>query len=217
MKMFSKTLALATVAVLAGASQAGAQTAAPKPKASAAASAAAASANPPLQITAPVPGVCVLSREGLLTNSTVGTYVGDRMKQLGAVVQAEVTSEQTSLENDAKALDGQKATLQADVYQQRGQALQQRYAQLQQKVQLRQRELEATQQKAFSRILQTAGPMVGQVVGQRSCGILLDANSVIVGNPSLDITQTVITMLNGSLTQFAFDREHLDQQGAPAQ
>ena len=165
----------------------------------------------------PVPGVCVLSREGLLTNSTVGTYVGDRMKQLGAVVQAEVTSEQTSLENDAKALDGQKATLQADVYQQRGQALQQRYAQLQQKVQLRQRELEATQQKAFSRILQAAGPMVGQVVGQRSCGILLDANSVIVGNPSLDITQTVITMLNGSLTQFAFDREHLDQQGAPAQ
>jgi outer membrane protein len=147
----------------------------------------------------------------------VGAYVNDRMKQLSAVVQAEVVSEQTSIQNDAKALDGQKATLQADVYQQRGQALQQRYAQLQEKVQLRQKELETTQQKAFSRVLQAAGPMVGQVVGQRSCGILLDASAVIVGNPSLDITQTVITMLNGSLTQFAFDREHLDAQAGAAQ
>jgi Skp family chaperone for outer membrane proteins len=213
MKILSQTLALATVAVLASASMAGAQTPPKKP-----AVPAASAANPPLLVTAPVPGVCVLSREGLLTSSTVGAYVTDRMKQLGAVVQAELASEQTSLETDAKALDGQKATLQADVYQQRGQALQQRYAQLQQKADLRQKELEATQQKAFSRILQTAGPLVGQVVGQHACGILLDANAVIVGNPNLDITQTVITLLNGSLTQFAFDREHLDQQGAaPAQ
>jgi outer membrane protein len=218
MKMLSQTLAFAAIATLACASQANAQSAVkPKPKASAAATAAASAENPAIQMTTPVPGVCVLSREALLTKSTVGGYVNDRMKQLGAVVQAEVTGEQTSLENDAKALDGQKASLQADAYQQRAQGLQQRYAQLQQKVALRQRELEATQQKAFSRVLQTAGPMVGQVVGQRSCGILLDANAVIVGNPNLDITEAVITLLNGSLTQFAFDREHLDQQGAAAQ
>jgi outer membrane protein len=219
MKTLSQTLAFAAVVALACASQANAQSAAkPKPKPAAAAAAAAATAeSPAIQMTTPVPGVCVLSREALLTKSTVGAYVNDRMKQLGAVVQAEVTGEQTSLENDAKALDGQKASLQADVYQQRAQGLQQRYAALQQKVALRQRELEATQQKAFSRILQTAGPMVGQAVGQRSCGILLDANAVIVGNPNLDITQSVITLLNGSLTQFAFDREHLDQQGAAAQ
>jgi outer membrane protein len=216
MKTLSQTLAFAAVVALACASQANAQSAA-KPKPKPAAAAAATAESPAIQMTTPVPGVCVLSREALLTKSTVGAYVNDRMKQLGAVVQAEVTGEQTSLENDAKALDGQKASLKADVYQQRAQGLQQRYAALQQKVALRQRELEATQQKAFSRILQTAGPMVGQAVGQRSCGILLDANAVIVGNPNLDITQSVITLLNGSLTQFAFDREHLDQQGAAAQ
>lgn len=202
--------ALTAIAVSVCASQALAQTAKPNAPPPA--------ANPPVQVTATVPGVCVLSREALLANSTVGAFVGDRMKQLNAVVQAEVTGDQTAIENDAKTLDGQKATLQADVYQQRGQALQQRYAAFQQKVQQRQRELEATQQKAFGRVLQTSGPLVGQVVAQRQCGVLLDANAVIIGNPAMDITPAVVTLLNGQLTQFAFDREHLDQQqSGPAQ
>ena len=215
----SQTLALAAVVALSCAAQAGAQTPAakPKPKPAAAAAAAAAPAAPALQITATVPGLCFLSREAVLQTSTVGLFVNDRMKQLSAVVQAELTGEQTALENDAKALQGQKASLDPTVFEQRGEALQQRGAQFQQKVQLRQRELEATQQKAFARILQAAGPYVGQVVTQRSCGALLDANAVIVGNPSMDTTPTVVQLLNGSLTQFAFDREHLDQPGGPAQ
>ncbi len=215
----SRTFALAAVMALTCAAQAGAQTSTPKPKAkpTATASAPTAPAPPPLQITATIPGLCFLSREALLQTSTVGMFVNDRMKQLSAVVQAELTSEQTGLENDAKALEGQKASLDATVYEQRGQALQQRGAQFQQKVQLRQRELEATQQKAFAHILQAAGPFVGQVVSQRGCAALLDANAVIVGNPSMDTTPTVVQLLNGSLTQFAFDREHLDQPGSSAQ
>lgn len=214
-----KTLALAALAALACASQAGAQSSSPKPKTAkpAAAAAAAAPSPPPIQITASVPGMCILSREALLQTSTVGAFVGDRMKQLSAVVRAELTTDQTTLENDAKTLEGQKASLDAAVYEQRGQALQQRGAQFQQKVQQRQRELEATQQKAFARILQSAGPFVGQVVTQRACGVLLDANAVIVGNPNMDITPTVTQLLNASLTQFAFDREHLDDSAAPGQ
>ena len=213
----TKTLALAALSALACVSQASAQTAAkPKTTTPAASTAAAPAATPPLQITATIPGMCILSREALLSTSTVGSFVGDRIKQLNAVVQAELTGDQTSIENDAKALEGQKATLQPDVYQQRGAAIQQRAQAFQQKVALRQRELEATQQKAFARILQTAGPLVGEVVSRRQCAVLLDANSVLVGNPNLDITQAVTTLLNGQLTQFAFDREHLDQQqGAP--
>ncbi len=217
--MFSKTFALAAVAALACASQSGAQTPKPKakPAAAAAAAPAAAPASPPVEITATVPGLCVLSREALLQTSTVGLYVTDRMKQLSAVVRAELTTDQTSLENDAKALEGQKASLDAAVYAQRGQALQQRGAQFQEKVQLRQREMEATQQKAFTHILQAAGPFVGQMVTQHGCGVLLDANAVIVANPATDITPGVTQLLNGSLTQFAIDREHLDAAGAPAQ
>jgi hypothetical protein len=34
-------------------------------------------------------------------------------------------------------------------------------------------------------------------------------------NPAGDITNTVVAALNTKLTQFAFDREHLDQAAAP--
>jgi Skp family chaperone for outer membrane proteins len=167
-------------------------------------------------ITVNVPGVCVLSREGLIGASTVGKYISTRMGQLSNQVNAELTGEQTSLQADAKALDAKKATLQAAQYQQQGQALQQRAQGLQEKAQQRDRELQATEQKAIARVLQEASPLVGDVVKQRACGLVLDANSVLAGNPSMDITPVVVQALNTKLTQFDFEREHLDAQaGAP--
>jgi outer membrane protein len=189
----------------------------PKPPATAPAKPAAAPAAAPAPvITANVPGVCVLSREGLVGGSTVGKYISTRMGQLGNQVNAELSGEQTTLQADAKKLDGNKATLQPAQYQQQGQALQQRAAALQEKAQQRDRELQATEQKAIARVLQEASPLVGDVVKQRACGIVLDANSVLAGNPAMDITPTVVQALNTKLTQFDFEREHLDAQaGAP--
>ncbi len=38
---------------------------------------------------------------------------------------------------------------------------------------------------------------------------------MVIANPAMDITPQGITALNGKITQFAFDRERLDQTGAP--
>jgi outer membrane protein len=171
---------------------------------------AAAAAPPAPVITATVPGVCVLSREGVVGASTVGKYVQTRMGQLSNQVNAELTGEQTTLQNDAKALDAKKATLPADSYQQQGRALQQRAQALQEKAQQRERELQATEQKAVARVLQEASPLVGDAVKGKSCGLLLDANSVLAGNPTMDITPAVVQALNAKTTQFDFEREHLD-------
>jgi Skp family chaperone for outer membrane proteins len=199
---------LGALASLACSSSASAQ-AKPAPKPAAAAAPA-----PPV-ITANVPGVCVLSREGLVGASTVGKYVQTRMTQLSNQVNAELTGEQTSLQADAKALDGKKATLQAEQYQQQGVALQKRAQALQEKAQQRDRELQATEQKAVARVLQEASPLVGDAVKTKACGIVLDANSVLAGNPSMDLTPSVVQALNAKITQFDFDRERLEGQ-APA-
>ncbi len=209
-------IGIGSVAALGCASVALAQTKAPA-KAAAPAPAAAAAANPAQQITANVPGVCVLSREGVIGASTVGKYVTTRMGQLSNQVNAELGGEQTSLQNDAKALDAKKTTLQPAQYQTQGQALQVRAQSLQEKAQQRDRELQATEQKAFARVLQEASPLVGDVVKVHSCGILLDANSVLAGNPTMDITPLVVQELNTKLTQFDFDRERLDPQAAAPQ
>lgn len=180
---------------------------------SALAQAAAAPAAPAVTHGPPLTGVCIFSFENAIGLSKVGKYVDGRMKQIVAQTNAELTGEKAAIDNDAKALDGQRATLDQTTFEQRGSALQVRASALQRKAQMRDREVQATEQKAVARISQELEPYVRQAYQTKACSILLQRNSVIIGNPAMDITQTVVTGLDAKITQFAFDRERLDQPG----
>ena len=100
--MTSKTLAAglcAAAATLIAGSSAFAQAPAP-----------AASAAPALSHGPAIAGLCIFSFDNAIGASTVGKYVGTRLQQIGAQVNAELTGENTALENDAKALDARRAT-----------------------------------------------------------------------------------------------------------
>jgi Skp family chaperone for outer membrane proteins len=163
-----------------------------------------------------VPGVCIISYEGVLGVSTVGKYVDSRIQQIVAQVNAELNGEKTAIDNDAKALDARRATLDQNTLEQQASALQVRANALQRKAQLRDREVQATEQKAVGRIQQEMAQPITQVYQQRACSLLLQRTAVVIANPAMDITPQVVTALNAKITQFAFDRERLDQQtGAP--
>jgi len=181
--------------------------------ATAAAAQSSASATPPAPPTGPaLPGVCVLSNEGVVYGSTVGKAVIARLNQLGAQTDAELSGEQTSIQNDAKALEAQRSSLSSDQFQQRGAAINQRAANLQRLAQQRQREMAATQEKALARIGTEADPIVRQVFAQRSCSLLFNGAALVFPAPAMDITPQVVQGLNGRIQSFSFDREHLDQQ-----
>jgi Skp family chaperone for outer membrane proteins len=218
MKTTSLTIAgVAAIAALGAASVAAAQTK-PAPKPAAAPASAGAAAVPPAPVfTGSAPGICVLSREGIVGASTVGKWVQTRLSQLQTQANAEITSDQTTLQNDAKSLDAKKSTLAQAAYQQQQQSLQQRLEALQQKAQQRDRELQATEQRAVQRVLTEASPLVNDQVKAKGCGVLLDGNSILGANPAMDLTPGVITALNAKITQFDFEREHLDAQVAPQQ
>lgn len=164
----------------------------------------------------PIAGVCVVDVQGVIGASTVGRAVETRLQQIGSQVKAELTAEQSALVNDAKAFDAQRATLDQNTQVQRNADLQKRDIALQSKAQLRQQELQATQQKALNRVYQEMQPLITQAYQQKNCSILLARDGVMAVNPSMDISQQVVTALNARITQFAFDREHLDQQGLGA-
>jgi Skp family chaperone for outer membrane proteins len=163
----------------------------------------------------PIPGLCVLSADQAIATSTVGRYVGSRMSQIIAQVKAELAPEETSLTNDAKALDAARPTLDAAAFQTRANALQVRANNLRQKQELRQREVSETQKKAVNRIAQELEPIARQLYQQKRCSALIDKGSVMMVNPQMDMTNEVVSGLNARIQQFAFDRERLDA-GAPA-
>jgi outer membrane protein len=160
------------------------------------------------------PGVCILSVEGAIGQSTVGRNVDTRMKQIIAAVQAELNAEQTAIQNEGKTLESQRATLDQATLQTRATAWQTKVNNFQRKAAQRDREVQATQQKALSRIGTELDPVIRQVYQQRQCGMLLSRDALVIANPQMDITPAVVTALNAKIQTFTFDRERLDQPAA---
>jgi len=128
-----------------------------------------------------------------------------------------LSGERTALENEAKGLDAKKATLAQDAQEQQAAALQVKANAWQRKAQLRQREVEATEQKALSRVYQEMDTPIRQVYQTQKCSILLDRDSVMLANPAMDITDGVVAALDARIKTLTFDRERLDQQVPGAQ
>ncbi|HTK34996.1 MAG TPA: OmpH family outer membrane protein [Caulobacteraceae bacterium] len=163
---------------------------------------------------APIPGICIFSIEATIGNSTVGKAYQARMQQLEAQVQAELQPEGATIQSDATALQGQQASLAADVFQQRANAMNQRIQVYQAKADLRQQELQATQQKNLGRIAQEVQPLLVNVYNARKCAAVFTSEGLISANPAMDISADVTTQLNQKMTTISFDREHLDQPAA---
>jgi len=181
---------------------------------SALAQAAAPAAPPAVTQGPPINGMCIMSIENAIGSSTVGRYVETRMQQIIQQTNAELTGEKNAIDNDAKALDARRATLDQSSLEQQASALQVRANALQRKAQLRDREVAATEQKAVGRIGQEMEPFIRQVYQQKGCSVLLQRTAVVIANQAMDITPQVVAALNGKITQFAFDRERLDQPQA---
>ena len=166
---------------------------------------------------APITGVCIFSSQRAVATSQVGKAVDARLKTIISQVNAELTGERTSLDNDAKALDAKKGTLEQSALEQQAAALQVRANAWQRKGQLRQREVEATEQKQLARVYQELDPAIRQAYQAKTCSILIERESVLLGNPAMDITDAVVTAVDARIKTLTFDRERLDQAAAAAQ
>ncbi len=162
----------------------------------------------------PVPGVCMLSQQAVLTNAKVGQAATARLQTLAQQAQAEITADKTPIEADVKALQAQRATLKPAEVQQKERALAARAQALQQKANLRQREIEATREKALAQISADAQPVIAAVYKSRDCGLLVDRGTVLGGNMANDLTPAVVTGLDAKIGTITFDRENLSAPAA---
>ena len=110
-----------------------------------------------------------------------------------------------------------KATLDQSALEQQAAALQVRANAWQRKGQLRQREVEATEQKQLARVYQELDPAIRQAYQAKTCSILIERESVLLGNPAMDITDSVVAAVDARIKTLTFDRERLDQAAPGAQ
>lgn len=209
------TAAIGAAVALLIADAALAQAAPPKPAATTGAAVPPLAPAPPKITNGPaIPGVCIFSNQRAIFTSAVGKYMNTRLQALTQQVTAELSAEQTGIEAEKKAIEtaSQQPGADQSALQQRADIWQARLNAFQRKAQQREREMQLTQQKAVNRIGQEMDPVLIQVYQSRACSVLLNGDSVMLGNPAMDITDAVIAGTNAKIQSFAFDRERLDQQ-----
>ncbi len=153
-----------------------------------------------------IPGVCLLSREAVFANAALGKAATARLQELARTAQAEIDTERSSLEAEAKALQGQPDNAQT---KSRREALAARWQTLQLKADHNSREIEATRGKALERIATETQPIIAQVYAQKKCGLVLDRGTVLGGNFANDLTADVVRGLDAKITTITFERERL--------
>ena len=142
----------------------------------------------------------------------VGKHLRESQESLSAT-QAEIDTQRTPLEAEAKALEGQPDNA---ANKQRREALASRWQALQQQAAHSSREIEATRAKALGTIATQAQPVIAEVYGQKKCGLLFDRGAALGGNFANDLTADVVRALDTKVQTITFERERLPQQPAPA-
>ncbi|MBV9994283.1 MAG: OmpH family outer membrane protein [Caulobacteraceae bacterium] len=181
------------------------------PAASPAPSAAPAPAGPSVTLGPPLTGVCVVSQAGVLASSAVGKSFNDRMNQLKQQVATELQPQETELATEQRTL--QQASTQDPTRVAAFNLKASQYSRLRDE---RVQELDATSQKQLQRLYLELRPILAQLIQQKQCSILLEAEqNVLAVNPAMDLTSAAVVGLNARIQSITFDREALPQQPAP--
>jgi Skp family chaperone for outer membrane proteins len=156
-----------------------------------------------------VPGVCMLSREGVFAQSKVGQAASQRLGQLAQQARTQLDNQRKPLDTDLQSFQQKAASLSDAQRKQQGEALQKRVQTFQgQAGELNQR-IQLTRAKAMQRIGQDAEPIVASVYKNHKCGLLLDRDSVLGGNMTNDLTPDVVQALDRKITTISFELEPL--------
>lgn len=207
------------------------------PAATPAAPAAATPPTPP-SFGAPVPGQCVLDTASAMATSKLGMQASNRLLQLKAQVDAELSGEGEAIQNEYSTLaasqKAQSATAAGKTaWEGKAQAWSQKRDAFQQKVQQRNQEMQYTQQEVMQVVFQKMIPRINDVVTQKSCSMVVQSDGLLhydapgpnnesttftYVNPAMDITTAVVQKMDAAGEQLpSFDRVHLDQQQAAGQ
>jgi Skp family chaperone for outer membrane proteins len=154
-----------------------------------------------------VPGLCVLSQSAVYANAKIGQAATTRYRELTARLREQLLPAQQAIQDDAKKLEAAKAGMPVAEYQKKSEELAARLRGLQSSSGQDTRDLEATRQKALRQIAAYANPVIADAYKDHHCGALFSRDTMLVGNPGMDLTPVVVAGLDTKVTTITFDLE----------
>ncbi len=161
--------------------------------------------------------ILVVDTQRVLRDSEVGKHIARQLKTIGSSMEAEAKAKTRPLESKGKSLEAQlkgktMQSLQSDT------ALQAQLRSFQedkQKVQVdlayKQKEMQITEAKAVQKVQERLRTILKTIVAERNADVVLERSLVIYGDP-VDVTDTVISRLNGQMKTVSVIRERLPRK-----
>jgi len=161
--------------------------------------------------------ILVVDTGRVLRDSDVGKHIARQLETIGKSMEAEAKAKASPLESKGKSLEAQLKGQTAQTLQ-TNTALQQQiktFRQDQQKVaidlQYKQQEMKITEAKAVQKVQERLRTILKTIVAERNADVVLERSLVIYGDP-VDVTDTVISRLNGQMKTVPVTRERLPRK-----
>ena len=156
--------------------------------------------------------IAVFNEERVLRESAVGQHIATRMQAIGQEIQAEMQAMNAPIQQETDRLNAEVSSMTPQAVQerpdlmQRIQTLSQQTQQLEVERRVRQQEVAATQRQAMAPVYQILQPILEEVVEQRGIDILVDRSNLVFASERVDITDSVIEILNQRLPSVTVTR-----------
>lgn len=160
----------------------------------------------------PTPGVCFLSKQKVLDQSSAGAAANQRMEAIRNAVIQELSGERAAIAVDANALQADKPIISQTAYQQRAGALALRQQSFENLQNTRNSQIAHTRARVTAVLIRQMAPLLAQILSQRGCSAVFESSDAYAFTPAMDLTDDVIRAMDARLGPIAFDLEPPEAQ-----
>lgn len=151
-------------------------------------------------VPAPGPaGVLTLNQDRLINESAYGRAIAGKIDEAVRALQAENRALDSQLEAEEKALTDERARLSPEAFRQKAAAFDAKVEKIRAEQDAKGRALSDEGEAARRKILQTAAPILAQIMAERGAVAILDRSQVVVSFDEADITSEAIARLDAAL------------------
>lgn len=155
----------------------------------------------------PTPGLCFLSRERVIDQSSAGRAANQRIEMFRQAIANNLSGERAAIAADASVLQIQRPVISEAIYQQRAGALALREQSFQTLENTRNDQLARTRAKVTARLIRELAPVLASVLSEHGCSAVLESSGAYAYRPTMDLTTEVIQVMDARIQSFTFDLE----------
>lgn len=173
---------------------------------------------PILTTSAVAQQIIVVDSAEILSKSKVGQHIDRQLKSIQSQMSSELKTMGSPIETEAKSLAAQVKGMTRETLQGRPDLAkrmaenQNKMAKFQYEGQIKEREILITRNKAFKAVGVKVESILKAIASEKGADVIMDRSTMIYMNPSIDMTQTVISRLNSQMPITPVNRERLPRK-----